>query len=348
MNDEPMTQPTNYCIAVVHAYSDSVYHRSSFHVVGTADRVADVAIFVARRAIEWLSIENGVDHVQSNVTETVLPHPFLGLIDHIAVMPLVGLDVYPTHTVTDRPMDRREKQPNYHHEQISDPNRDSNDDHNVDYEPFTISGRTARAIGQSLSEEYSTNKKNPIQIFYYGSAHPQGLALAHIRKQHTSFFQSGSLRPSSLSSMTSLASHSGPVATIGAPWHFGENYNITLQPPCSGTMARTLARRIRERDGGLAFVEALTLPYSHNRWEVATNLLRPDVTDISAIKHVVDEWEKESLLLLSSAAVTGRLVERQYRVGTTAEQCWHVASLNESEHENHDQHVLEFFQKCLV
>jgi hypothetical protein len=58
-------------------------------------------------------------------------------------------------------------------------------------------------------------------------------------------------------------------------------------------------------------VEALTLPYSQNRFEVACNLLDPEQTSIADIEQNVREWE----------TTAGNSVEVGYRVGTTVAQC---------------------------
>jgi hypothetical protein len=97
-------------------------------------------------------------------------------------------------------------------------------------------------------------------------------------------------------------------------------------------MAQSLTRHVRERDGGLAHVEALTLPYSRGRWEVACNLLRPNTTTTARhVQDAVQEWERrqiarlieddDSLISDTTARPPLKLVEQCYRVGTTTEQC---------------------------
>ena len=100
-------------VAIVHAYSDGPYNRSSFHLAGDANCVADIALFMALSTLEGLlsppsqkissfnnhnslTIEDNQhannhnflkldDFVDNNST-----HPYIGIVDHISVMPLVA------------------------------------------------------------------------------------------------------------------------------------------------------------------------------------------------------------------------------------------------------------------
>ena len=108
---------------------------------------------------------------------------------------------------------------------------------------------------------------------------------------------------------------------------------------------------------GLVGVEALTLPYDSGRWEVACNLLRPDLASAEDIHKRAEQWDRE----LEHQASNGRLLEFGYRVGTTAEQCVRVldllrmsssksaieASKQEQAREKHDAEVIERFLKYM-
>ena len=75
-----------------------------------------------------------------------------------------------------------------------------------------------------------------------------------------------------------------------------------------------MTRWFRERDWGLLFVEALTLPYSNNRFEVACNLLSPKVASAQDVINRVEEFFPDK-------TTKDDFLETCYRVGTTEEQC---------------------------
>jgi glutamate formiminotransferase len=184
--------------------------------------------------------------------------------------------------------------------------RASND--STAFAPATASGRAARHVGQALAD-------CGVHVHYYGSAHASGTPLATIRKEKTQFFMSGGL------SKEEDKEQIAEVATVGSPLTFVENYNIRLKANCPKRTAQSLTKRVRERSGGLTGVEALTLPYSEGRWEVACNLLQPKVASSLDIDSVVQAWEKEQ---------DEDYVEVSYRVGTTAEEC--LAAIADNDH----------------
>jgi glutamate formiminotransferase len=280
--------PSTRSAAVVHAYADPVYNRSSFHLAGTAPHVASLASKLAADAIQ--SIRQASDGLSSSSdvhTESV-SHPNVGLVDHVAVMPITGRDETSKHAATTATS-------------------------------TTPSGLAARMIGDRLS---ALN----VQVFYYGTAHPQAIPLAIVRKEQTSFFHSGGLSLDHGKGGKRCSHPVVEVATVGAPPEFVENYNIRLTRHCTLAMARSLTRRVRERDGGLAGVEALTLPYSEGRWEVACNLLRPTQASANDIQTVVDEWVNEQRWQ-QQKQVGNDLVEQGYRVGTTSKLCLEALSI---------------------
>ena len=93
-------QAQRHCTAVenaivVHAYADTVYKRSSFHLAGHAEAVSAVASDIAVTAIQELrkqqstTTSNG-SAIQSEEEQAVVDHPNVGLVDHISMMPLTS------------------------------------------------------------------------------------------------------------------------------------------------------------------------------------------------------------------------------------------------------------------
>eukprot|EP00977_Amphora_coffeiformis_P012869 scaffold3267_cov142-Amphora_coffeaeformis.AAC.5 len=261
-------------VSVVHAYADPVYNRSSFHLVGQMEPLSRVAASLASEAIHSLrSYAATATAPPVEEKDHAVHHPYVGFVDHVSIMPVEGKDSI-VHTNT------------------------SDDDAFV---PSTPSGTAARYVGKVLQEE------SGIQVYYYGSAHPQATPLATVRRAKTRFFQSGGL-----SSENDGHQRIVEVATVGAPLEFVENYNIRMTSRCPKKSAQSLTRHVRERDGGLAGVEALTLPYSQGRWEVACNLLHPSLASTKDMDELIQSWQEKQ---------SENYVERAYRVGTTAQQC---------------------------
>jgi hypothetical protein len=96
----------------------------------------------------------------------------------------------------------------------------------------------------------------------------------------------------------------------------------------------------------LAGVEALTLPYTEGRYEVACNLLRPDVGSAEVIKAKVNEWASQTM----KASPSHKLVEKAYRVGTTVDQCLEAVSLSDSLESvtEYDDAVMERFRGYIL
>ena len=388
-------------VAIVHAYSDGPYNRSSFHLAGDANCVADIALFMALSTLEGLlsppsqkissfnnhnslTIEDNQhannhnflkldDFVDNNST-----HPYIGIVDHISVMPLVA------RLVSELSSD------NFRHD-ISTSNNNSNpspsqpqsqpqgDDH---------CGKVATYVGKKLKDE-------GIEVHYYGSADiPDGKPLAIVRKEKTNFFHSGGLsiknndralldKVNYSSSQqhdwqTNLSSDNKKLilgsCTIGSPPTFVENFNIQLSSNCSRKMAMSLTRRIRERDDGdgnvgIQGVEALTLPYSNGRYEIACNLLLPRIGSSIQIMRSLDDWIKELRQIYdfnkkeeikdndfnisdgecNMALDKSYFVDRAYLVGTTENQCQLVLQkINEDDEIGaHDISVGKSFEKNL-
>jgi glutamate formiminotransferase len=270
-------------------------------LAGQPNPVVAVASELAKRAIQGLLATPPRDEQKDDASR----HPFVGIVDHVAVMPL-DEKKYDDATLL----------------------RDENDTLYLG----NATGWAARRIGKVLEQL-------GVEVHYYGDAHPDGTPLATVRREQTSFFRSGGLGES-----TPNSSRVG-VATVGAPPTFVENYNVRLRSEFRQT-ALLLTRALRERDGGLPGVEALTLPYGKGRFEVACNLLRPDVGSVEAIESRVNQWESETM----KARPSDQLVEKAYRVGTTIDQCLEAISLSDSLERatEYDDTVMERFQGYIL
>jgi len=109
---------------------------------------------------------------------------------------------------------------------------------------------------------------------------------------------------------------------------------------------------LRQRNGGLPGVEALTLPYSLSRWEVACNLLQPHQASAQDVERVAYEWAKELSRQNDEVEheVMG-IIESTYRVGTTREVCLDVfrsvISSIEARHQ-HDVSIVQQLSTCFL
>lgn len=292
-------------IAVIHAYADQAYDRSSFHLAGNADLVADVASFVALDAIQSLrSFQN--NHGSNDYDNgSSSKHPLIGLVDHISVMPL-------QNQVNAAQIDDCDT--NKTVESYSSTEKNSSESYKEEFIPPDSHGLCCTFIGNQLIQ-------NGIDVFYYGSAHPNHTPLSIVRREKTRFFNSGGLNNNS------DEDNKCNQCTVGSPLHFVENFNILLSRNVDKKKAMNLTKMVRERDGGISGVEALTLPYSDGRFEVACNLLSPEKGSVDDIMKVLDAWirkEQDDFQQEYGGTRTCSkefLVESSYRVGTTSEQC---------------------------
>lgn len=293
---------SNNSIAIVHAYADGPYDRSSFHIAGGANNVMIVASHLAKSAIDLLqsSISRQSDHDDHS------RHPLVGIVDHVSVMPLT--------------------------ESTSRINIEKRDDI---YIPSDAHGLAALCISHELSQR-------GVQCYTYGTADPNHTPLAQVRKQKTSFFKSGSLNENNTKQFLG-------ICTVGSPSNFVENFNIRLTNNVTKQQAMSLTKKVRERDGGVIGVEALTLPYSNNRYETACNLLQPKLGSSSWILKKVDEWIEDQRLKnnLASNNAYEYYVDDAYRVGTTLEQCMDTLAKNNDSMDTHDAMVCENFENYL-
>jgi hypothetical protein len=369
-------------IVLAHAFADPCYDRSSLHLAGTSGAVAQVSSLIARLALHYKSEEtnNATNSYYGTTSSTQkTAHPYVGFVDHIALMPLL------------LPL-----------------NNDAvslflnNTNHRIDAQQQHHScSQAAKSVG-----EYLTNVMGCV-VHYYGSASIDHAPLSKVRRERTTFFQSGSLESSSVSSSPNSSSTSDTnknrpiVVCVGSPFNFVENFNVRLSASTvvakdagiemtssdaftnaavgGKRAAMSLCRTLRERDGGLEGVEALTLPYhdststttaattdhntttinsrcsstssSSSSWEVACNLLSPyNSTGVSRkeeIRHKTMEWLLHYNTNNPHMAIR---IDKMYSVGTTQEQCFHCLRIVLMEEEaairTHDEAVLRHFLTC--
>jgi hypothetical protein len=315
--------------AVVHAYTDLVYDRSSFHLVGTPKAVADVVSMLSIVAIQSLSPQEKDSTIRS--TAKTHRHPFVGFVDHVAVMPLVCNE---EPLVVSTAVDTRTADNANSKAFMSKPSA-------------WVARQVGHAIEKGLPQEGpspSTPPREPtVQVLYYGDAHPTRVPLATMRRDKTGFFRSGGLETD-----LTEAEEQQNVTIVGAPSSgFVENYNVRVR--CTKKQAQSLAKRVRSELHG---VEALTLSYGEE-WEVACNLLAPShpLGNVEAMAQTAEAWERDMLSEdRNNGESSRRLVVGGYQVGTTADQCLQaLVTLGSSplQHRKHCETVLARFQKYL-
>lgn len=361
-------QSNQHKIAIVHAYADGPYDRSSFHVAGCAENVALVASHVAITAIDGLQSSASLLHSQQGPDDpNSSKHPLVGIVDHVSIMPLNDL-LNEESTIL-----KKEGQSQEFNKMVEEGHLPEKDD--PFYVPSDSQGLAALYVAHTL-----TNRG--VKCYPYGSADPNHTPLAIVRKQKTSFFKSGGLSESSSHTLTNDIdmeknvnnindnNYMLGICTVGSPPIFVENFNVRLTSNVTKKRAMALTKKIRERDGGVVGVEALTLPYSNDRFEAACNLLQPTVGTADCILAKVKEWvkEEEQTLLLrnqnkfeeesfsshgsaeqnASVYNYSYFIDDAYRVGTTLEQCMGTLALDEGSLEDHDTLVYDNFEKFLL
>ncbi len=328
-------------VGIIHAYADIPYDRSSFHIAGRSDCVSDVAARLVCSAVNDMEYDpSGYDGGESR-------HPFVGLVDHVSVMPLV----YPK-------------------------NNDSSLEDNIGSMSCcdAAAANAAREIGRRISPT------NLVNVHYYGRACPHNTPLSKVRRERTSFFGSGGAidrkqKGQQYCDQIITNAVKGDT-TIGTPvGGFVENFNIRLTSNVNLNQAKSLTQFVRGRNintmgYGVVGVEALTLPYVRDPlsgdtvvYEVACNLTNPHEGGVTQIRDQLNQWiEKETAELSSEMNVeTSKLnydyfVEDAYRVGTTEEQCLRaLMNINESETstpdnfwEGYDKEVFSNFEENLL
>ena len=355
-------------VVVVHAFADQPYNRSSIHLAGTPKGISNVASYLTTNAIQTLNdiykskkvIANNTDTTTTISTKT--DHPTVGLVDHVSVLPLTTTN--PSHDFNNHHDDDDDSSkhqistkeqwyecfdddnPSASSSTTTTPTTNTNTNTNTKIStpdtPTLPTGWVAREIGIAL-------QKIGVDVLLYGYAHEDtSTPLATIRRERTKFFKN--------SSKSKTSGHHYPFvgqATVGAPTHFVENYNIRLKSHVDKKLAMDLTKYLREKDGGLNYVEALTLPYSNARYETACNLLNPDVTSSNDIDMKIKEWihKHKSQKETGACETDYDPIEIAYRVGTTASQCLDVlqqtSSTSPNYLEEYNSRILDRFRKYL-
>lgn len=355
-------------VAIVHAYADIPYDRSSIHLAGYSECVADVASQLIRNALSELEFDSfgGSDTTTSEeaatAKETMTPnsgkstrHPTVGLIDHVSVMPLVmspSISPLPSYTPVGN-SSPHSTSPSVEIEKVDQ----------VKEKSVEAAAKAARQIGDNLSQYTNSNS---LEIFYYGKACPKNTPLATVRRERTSFFNSAGIRKllddvSAIKNVDEVQEMNKNISlpkfgsmTIGTPQNFVENFNIRLTSKCTRSMARMLTDMVRGRNvGGIVGVEALTLPYYHSKdlcYEVACNLTNPNLGRREMILERIGDWvdlmrkqllgERSDLVIDEEKINFDYFVQDAYRVGTTELQCIDVLTMDDyTLSEDHDDEV---------
>ena len=319
-------------IAIVHAYADIPYDRSSFHLAGTPECVSAVASNLICNALSEIDLDCTSTNSNKDGQGNELRHPFVGLVDHVSIMSV-------------------------------DQHTPVSNDNNSNCE---VAAKAAREIGKRITAT------NLVNVHYYGRACPNNTSLATVRRERTSFFKSGGAIDGKDQSSKDTPAVSKTLAlqgdtTIGTPSNnFVENFNIRLTSNVNFEQAKTLTQFLRGRNistkgYGVPGVEALTLPYVReaskggNVYEVACNLTTPKEGSADDIKMQLDQWiEKQKQQSSDVAKVLDYeyFVEDAYPVGTTEEQCKQVLSQahdmdNEEYWRKYDREILDNFQELL-
>ncbi|CAJ1946658.1 unnamed protein product [Cylindrotheca closterium] len=373
--DAQQQQPKLQHGLVIHAFADTQYDRTSFHLAGSPWAIVSLATSITSNAMQVLAPLKLQREQQSSDTSTSSPkrqqqqqqqqqqyleHPTVGIVDHISILPIGDTCEKVTR---DDWLEYYNKSAEHREKNNTSLLPKSDELLSVSLPTTTVpSGWVAWTIGWNLLHR----ENMPVDVLYYGHAHPTEKPLAEVRREKTNFFRSPPATASSNDDIGNSSSDGGNDATgqtpkaptmsppippsmgqctIGAPPHFVENYNLRLTTKCSKTLARSLTRAVREKDGGLPSVEALTLPYgSQDRFEVACNLLNPkDSTSSQDVDVQVARFWKEQNL------DPKEYLEVAYRVGTTEQQCLQVLLENcqsREELERHDESVRVRFLAC--
>jgi glutamate formiminotransferase len=322
--------------AVVHAYADVPYDRSSFHLAGRSDCVAEVAIRLIQNALDEIELKNKYNDDDASLTAdnntSESRHPFVGLVDHVAVMPISCKeeDFVPTHSAA--------------------------------------AATAAREIGSNILQSNSIN----VHYYGLACPRNTPLATVRRRNTsffnsggaHDSIIGGNNNKPKSR-----YRNEKGEC-TIGTPVYFVENYNIRLTPNVDFSTAKTLTQALRGRNiptkgRGVPGVEALTLPYNRdvthggNVFEVACNLTEPKTGSVEKMEEELEKWIEQQKQQQHSTDDKDNndqyynrdyFIEKAYRVGTTEEQCLTVLKEGNDDDEywmQYDQQVFSRFKGFL-
>lgn len=284
-------------VAIIHAYADIPYDRSSFHLAGMSDCVTSVASKLICTVLNEIKI---IDNKDGNDKER---HPYVGLVDHVSVMPIsylndgssnsnaaakaaqeIGRNISTTNLV------------NVHYYGNACPNNTSLATIRRERTSFFKSGgavdKDTRLLAQSNLAERS--KQRP----------PKGDSTIGVP---TNFVENFNIRLTS---------------------------NVSFDQAKTLTQF-VRGRNIETKGYGVLGVESLTLPYvregKQKVYEVACNLTNPKEGSVDDVQSQLKKWiemQKQQQQASENTCVSSTcklsydyFVEEAYRVGTTEEQC---------------------------
>lgn len=261
-------------VSLLHTFVDDKYNRTGFTLASHDPGKLSTAItHLALAAIEEIDLRH---HIAL--------HPRLGSTDHISIHPLIS------------------------------PSNDTSIG-------LKLASECALDVGKGLASS--------CPVYFYGSAHPEKRKLADIRRS-LGYFKPDASQPEreQWQGSQSISSHSlshfppdlGPVevnartgvCTIGAV-PLIMNYNVPITGCRDMKAARSIARIVSERGGGLRAVEAMALNHGGEGEgedkeviEIACNLLDTDLTPPSEVQSLVEalvEKAKADKTMATSVAV---------------------------------------------
>lgn len=310
----------NAVAAIIHANADIPYDRSSFHLAGRSDCVAEVAIRLIQTAINEMELESDISG-RTDKSET--RHPFVGLVDHVAIMPLTGKEASTTSTTMH-------------------------------------AARVAREIGSAIVQSSNINihyyglaspNQTPLatvrrktSFFNSGGASSIGAGNVKVNQSHSDciigvpvhFVENYNIRLtpnvdfSAAKTLTqALRGRNIPTKGMGVP----------------GVEALTLPYNRDVTLGG-------------NVFEVACNLTQPKTGSVEKIEEELEKWIQQQKKQLHSIDDKDDncqynrdyFVEKAYRVGTTEEQCQTVLkdAIDDDEYwMQYDEQVCRRFKEFL-
>eukprot|EP00984_Skeletonema_dohrnii_P020466 scaffold9984_cov148-Skeletonema_dohrnii-CCMP3373.AAC.17 len=323
-NDENKESNTA-AAAVVHAYADIPYDRSSFHLAGRSDCVAEVAISLIQNALNEIELKNNNNNDASNKLEA--RHPFVGLVDHVSVMSITSQEIRTTTPTT------------------------------------AAAASAARQIGSQIDQSNSNSIKihyygmacpnnTPLatvrrktSFFNSGGAHDNN------ENQQQQLYEKGEC---TIGTPLEFVENYNIRLTPNVDFGTAKTLTQVLR-----------GRNIATKGMGVSGVEALTLPYIRHAadhggnvvYEVACNLLEPKIGSVEMIEVELEKWiqqQKQQLSKYDGDDTNDQydrdyFVEEAYRVGTTEEQCLSVLK-NADEDEywmRYDQQVFSRFNEFL-
>jgi glutamate formiminotransferase len=138
---------------LVHAFTDKVYNRTSLHLAGTPEIILDVASDLIEHVVVEL---RKLNDTEGSMIDKTTEHPNVGLVDHVAVVPLLTW------------MESRML------------------DSDTPFSPrflTTHGANVARKLGSFIRDKLN------IVVFFYALAHKRNFSLVKVRRRRTNFFK---------------------------------------------------------------------------------------------------------------------------------------------------------------